>query len=287
MRNLDPNVTRVLQTMSDLLGRPIDTAEADFDREDFVSSKPHHRFRVGVRSADGTPFSSSERSFIHEIIDLLDLESTARLECKALDQRVRMLERENVDLSMKSRALAEASSRDALTGLYARWYLLEKIEEELNRAWRHGSPMSLLMLDLDHFKRVNDSFGHPTGDHLLQAIGDVLRDSCRVYDIPGRYGGEEFCLMLPETRIESTLSVAERIRSRVETTTFQCAGTPVQITTSIGVAGLDNIPDEGLFGAASLIERADRALYSAKDRGRNRIELWSTNLARPGVSTEH
>ena len=114
------------------------------------------------------------------------------------------LQRENLDLVVKNRMLSEVSSRDALTGLYNRWFVIEKIDSEMNRALRHGSPMSLLMLDIDHFKRVNDTWGHGAGDQVLKAIGKLLRDSCRVYDVPGRYGGEEFCIVLPETRPGNT-----------------------------------------------------------------------------------
>ena len=114
---------------------------------------------------------------------------------------------------------------------------------------------------------------------LGELVGQVLRDSCRVYDMPGRYGGEELCLMLPETKVENTMHVAERIRRRVAATPISVQGGPVHVTTSIGVAGIENVPDEDVFNANSLIERADRALYTAKDRGRNRVETWSSMLS--------
>ena len=126
----------------------------------------------------------------------------------------------NLDLSVKNRTLAEISARDSLTGLYNRWYVMEKIDSEMNRSLRHGSPVSVLMLDIDHFKRVNDAFGHTVGDQVLQSVGQVLRESCRVYDVPGRYGGEEFCVVLPETRIGNTTVVAERIRERLAASRF-------------------------------------------------------------------
>jgi diguanylate cyclase (GGDEF)-like protein len=152
--------------------------------------------------------------------------------------------------------------------------VIEKLDSELNRALRHGSPMSLLMLDVDHFKRVNDTFGHAAGDQVLQAIGKLLRDSCRVYDVPGRYGGEEFCILLPETRLGNTNVVAERIRSRLEATELGSAGTPIHVTVSIGIAGIDSSQDVDEVSPSALLDRADRALYTAKHRGRNRIELW-------------
>jgi diguanylate cyclase (GGDEF)-like protein len=238
--------------------------------------------------ADGALFDAAERRLVQQMVDLIQRDSVMRADHAALDQRLRMVERENLDLSMKNRALADISSRDSLTGLFTRWYVLDKIEAEMNRALRHGSPMSLLMIDVDHFKQVNDSFGHQTGDMVLQHLGQLLRDSCRMYDVPGRYGGEEFCLMLPETRLENTLAVAERIRRRVESTPMGASDGTIRVTASIGIAALDNIPDEALMGAASLIERADRALYSAKDNGRNRIEFWNAaQTQQPHRAFEH
>ncbi len=170
------------------------------------------------------------------------------------------------------------SSRDTLTGLYNRWYVIEKIDSELNRALRHGSPMSLLMLDIDHFKRINDTWGHPAGDEVLRSVGKLLRDSCRVYDVPGRYGGEEFCIVLPETKPGNTTVVAERIRKRLESTELACGESSVAVTASIGIAGMDSEGDNEVLSSAALIDRADRALYSAKSRGRNRIEMWDHAL---------
>src|SRR5207248_2217281 len=169
-----------------------------------------------------------------------------------LEARVAQLQRENLELIMKNRVLAEVSARDALTGLYNRWYVMEKIESEMNRSLRHGSPVALLMLDIDHFKRINDSFGHAAGDQVLKTFGQVLRESCRVYDVPGRYGGEEFCIVLPETRIGSTTAVAERIRSRLASTKIPIGNTSVTVTASIGVAGMDSIPDERVVSAAAM-----------------------------------
>jgi len=130
------------------------------------------------------------------------------------------------------------------------------------------------MMDIDHFKRVNDTYGHAVGDQVLRTIGQVLRDSCRVYDVPGRYGGEEFCIVLPQTPVGNTGTVAERIRTRVASTEVAVDGDSVAVTTSIGVAGVDGENGDTLMTATALIDRADRALYAAKHRGRNRIEMW-------------
>ena len=164
----------------------------------------------------------------------------ARPATKSWSSACSRLQRENLDLVVKNRTLSEVSSRDSLTGLYNRWFVIEKIDSEMNRALRHGSPMSLLMLDIDHFKRVNDTWGHGAGDQVLQAIGKLLRDSCRVYDVPGRYGGEEFCIVLPETKPGNTgrgggadPQPPGRRRS------FPCGETSIVVTASIGIAGMD------------------------------------------------
>src|SRR2546428_6264018 len=253
------NTTRLPGNRSPRLKLESGTA-ADEDR----STVPVSGSNLVVRASDGRSFSENEREFLREVFDLIRLseESDARL--RAFEDRVARLESENLDVLMQNRPRSEISARDTLTGLYNRWYVMQKIDSEMNRALRHGAPMSVLMLDLDHFKNVNDSFGHSVGDQVLKNVGQVLRESCRVYDVPGRYGGEEFCIVLPETRVGNTSAVAERIRQRLAESRFDVGGDHVAITASMGIAGVDSVADEGLVSSAALIERADRALYSAK-----------------------
>ena len=273
MQTFESAAARILEPISELLHKPLALVEGHSPQGNAFAirlSAP----RVAIVSTDGTPFTESERRLIDEVFGVLRMvgESDARYE--ELEQRMLSLQRENLDLVVKNRMLSEVSSRDALTGLYNRWFVIEKIDSEMNRALRHGSPMSLLMLDIDHFKRVNDTWGHSAGDQVLQAIGKLLRDSCRVYDVPGRYGGEKFCIVLPETKPGSTNVVAERIRSRLEATSLPCGDTSIVVTASIGIAGVDTTDMNELLSPAALIDRADRALYSAKNRGRNRVEMW-------------
>ena len=228
--------------------------------------------------------SEEEKALTRDVLALFASERRTAECVEALEKKIQLLERTNVELTVCNRVLTETASRDALTGLYNRTYLLDKIEAELNRALRFGAPMSVLMLDLDHFKQVNDRFGHVTGDRVLQRVGALLKESCRVYDVPGRYGGEEFCLVLPETTLESSVAVAERIRRRLEATTVSLPKGNVSITTSIGVVGLDADTDDDLYVPTALIERADRALYEAKDRGRNRVVPWANP---PSLATSH
>lgn len=196
-----------------------------------------------------------------------------------LQRRIEHLEGENRELKSVNQMLAEVSARDPLTGLYNRWFVIDKMDAEINRALRHGSPLALLMLDLDHFKEVNDTFGHAAGDEVLKSVARLLRESCRVYDVPGRYGGEEFCILLPDLDPGKSPMVAERIRQRLEMTETAVGGRAVVVTASIGVAGIESADGEPLLSPAALIERADRALYSAKHRGRNRVEIWNAQSA--------
>src|SRR5690349_17074965 len=233
MRRIAEAAGRVLRPLSSLLHTRL-RLESGVAADESTSAVVVSGSNLVVRAADNRPFTDAEREFLREVFDLIRLseENDARL--RAFEDRIGKLERENLDLLMQNRTLSEISARDSLTGLYNRWYVMEKIDSEMNRALRHGSPMSLLMLDLDHFKRVNDSFGHSVGDEVLKTVGQVLRDSCRVYDVPGRYGGEEFCIVLPETRIANTKHVAERIRTRLESTQLPVAGTSITVTASIG-----------------------------------------------------
>ena len=225
------------------------------------------------------------RAIVREIASLVRFANDRDARVRDLNERLANLENANLDLLMKNSALSEISARDSLTGLYNRWYVMEKIDSEMNRSVRHGSPVSLIMMDIDHFKRVNDSFGHSAGDRVLRSVGQVLRDSCRVYDVPGRYGGEEFCIVLPETKVGNTTVVAERIRERLEASRFDVGDDSVVVTASIGIAGIESVEAEGNLSPAILIDRADQALYSAKHHGRNRVEMW--NVAMHGADLAH
>jgi len=162
--------------------------------------------------------------------------------------------------------LVELATHDGLTGLYNRRHFVELAERELSRAARSHSPVSLCMIDADQFKQMNDEFGHAVGDRALTTLARATRGMLRAQDIFGRLGGEEFAVLLPDTRIEGALVVAERIRRSVEVTQVPTShSAPAWVTVSIGVAL--HRPGEGF---ESLMRRADHALYVAKDTGRNR-----------------
>jgi diguanylate cyclase (GGDEF)-like protein len=269
---------RILAPLSELLRKPLSIVDAGSPQARNTFAVRLEVPRVSIVAGDGTPFSEPERTLILELFGVIRVAEESEARYQELEQRMLSMQRENLDLTVKNRLLSEVSSRDALTGLYNRWFVVEKIDSEINRALRHGSPMSLLMLDIDHFKRVNDTWGHPAGDQVLQAIGKLLRESCRVYDVPGRYGGEEFCIVLPETKVGNTTVVAERIRHRLESTELPCGDTSIVVTASIGIAGMESADATDILSPAALIDRADRALYTAKNRGRNRIETWEEAL---------
>ena len=278
MRRIAEVAGRILRPLSRLLDRRLqldEGAAAAGDMTVVSVAAP----AVVVRAEDGRPFNESERQLLDEIFALARVADESDNRLRALEDRFLILQRENLDLVMKNRILSEISHKDALTGLYNRFYVMEKIDSEMNRALRHGYPISVLMLDLDHFKRINDSYGHPVGDEVLKIVGQVLRESCRVYDVAGRYGGEEFCIVLPETQVGNTTQVAERIRNRLATTPLSVGSASIVVTASIGVAGMDST--EGVLSASTLVERADRALYSAKHLGRNRVEMWNPGATGP------
>jgi diguanylate cyclase (GGDEF)-like protein len=169
--------------------------------------------------------------------------------------------------------LFESATIESLTGLLRREAILETLDRELERAQRYGRPLTLAMADLDYFKKVNDLYGHLAGDTLLKAISQVATDGLRSTDSIGRYGGEEFLVVLPETDISGAVSVAEKIRSLVQKTAVPMDnGAMVGVTISIGLASLrDDLPHQDRATARELIAAADRSLYEAKNSGRNRV----------------
>jgi diguanylate cyclase (GGDEF)-like protein len=168
--------------------------------------------------------------------------------------------------------LFASATYEGLTGLLRREAILERLEVELHRAQRHGRPLTVALADLDHFKEVNDRFGHLAGDSLLKRIADALGASLRDTDAVGRYGGEEFLLVLPETSLAGALVVAEKTRREVEAVRLRMDdGSEVSVTISIGLAELAGIRTPGEVTARDMIAAADAALYRAKHAGRNRV----------------
>ena len=164
------------------------------------------------------------------------------------------------------RKLAELATRDALTGAYNRRYFNERCMEEMGRAERSGKPFCIALIDIDHFKIVNDTFGHQFGDAALCAISRRCQSSMRTYDTFARYGGEEFCLLLPETRLSKAKFLLERLRKEISELDVEYETNSARITVSAGISELRQ--DDNMD---TLVSRADNALYKAKENGRNLV----------------
>ena len=162
----------------------------------------------------------------------------------------------------------ESATRDPLTNCYNKSYFLERLPSEFAFAKRHDKPVSLAMMDIDRFKKINDSHGHLAGDFVLRKIGSMLQERLRADDFLARYGGEEFALIMRESPKQNALQTAERIRKLVETTPFRHEGKKIAVTISIGVA---TWPAEHIDSGQDLVKAADASLYSAKRRGRNKV----------------
>ena len=177
---------------------------------------------------------------------------------------------------------------DGLTGVYVRRYFMERMAEELKRSIKYSLPVSVLMLDIDHFKRYNDQFGHLAGDETLKKVAALIRSNLRKVDIVARYGGEEFVVVLPESLASTAHEVAERIRSNIARYDFRIYDSQTKVTVSIGISTFpDDVFKEGPVSfyddlAFDLIRHADKALYRAKEEGRNRIFQYR-DLSAKGV----
>jgi diguanylate cyclase (GGDEF)-like protein len=191
-----------------------------------------------------------------------------------LEQALVMLEKSRDEIRLQNEELQVLACRDPLTDVANRRFFMETHEERFAAARRNKRPLSCIMVDIDHFKRVNDNYGHQTGDRVILSVAGALKSAVRGADAVCRYGGEEFCIVLTGTELEGAVAVAERIRERVDSPGF--AEVPVAV--SLGVSSIE-------FGAKSLlalINQADEALYASKEGGRNRVTRWDQCAAAVG-----
>ncbi len=235
---------------------------------------------VDIQSIVAIPFSFDQgRSgvfFLRSSPDepVLD-EEAVRLASAIAQGAVRALNRAAMFESVLSHQeqLEILAKTDELTGCLSRRYLMERLENELERAARYNRLLGLVMFDIDDFKNLNDTYGHTTGDAALRSIGEVLQRSLRTADFVGRYGGDEFLLVLPETSVHGTYQLADRIRSGVSRREFDLRGGRLGLTVSGGVVGF---PEANVVTPEDLIDRADEALYKAKAAGRNKIIYYNS-----------
>ena len=172
--------------------------------------------------------------------------------------------------AVENARLFQLATVDGLTGLYVRRYFEVRLQEELTRVRRHGGAVSLLMIDIDFFKKINDTYGHQQGDCILQEFASIIQTSIRYeIDLPCRYGGEEFIILLPSTDLEGAMSVAERMRKHCEMHKFvTLSNDAIKMTISIGVA---TVTKAQFISKESFIEYTDSKLYQAKHNGRNQV----------------
>ncbi|OGW38514.1 MAG: hypothetical protein A2Y97_00580 [Nitrospirae bacterium RBG_13_39_12] len=205
--------------------------------------------------------------YLHKPYNEIELNARiyACLRTKALQDELRVKNRQLEEVLLRVESLAIT---DPLTGLFNRRHFETTLEKEFNRSIRYLSPASCLMIDIDYFKKINDEYGHHTGDVVLKEVSEVIKDCIREIDTVARWGGEEFIVLLPETKKEASLQAALRILRVISEHKF--SGINRQITVSIGLA---NIPEPSIDTAEKLINTADLALYEAKAKGRNKIEV--------------
>jgi diguanylate cyclase (GGDEF)-like protein len=206
---------------------------------------------------------------------------------KELEARVRAMlriKRLQDELDQKNRELEDANKRlrklsitDGLTGLYNHRHVHELLRDEWERSARSGEPVAVAMLDLDRFKSINDTYGHPTGDVVLYETARIISETAREIDMVGRYGGEEFIAILPNTDEEAAAHFAERVREAVESYLYRDESNEIRMTVSCGVTAA---PREGVDSPEALLKQADEALYVAKTSGRNRV-IRSSEMPAP------
>jgi two-component system cell cycle response regulator len=175
-------------------------------------------------------------------------------------------------IAVENSSLFHQATTDRMTGLYSHHFFEKTLEEELERARRYKTSFSLVMFDIDHFKRFNDTYGHLQGDKIIREVARLLTRSIRQVDIPARYGGEEFAVILPSVDAKGALIVAERLRKTVGEYGFQSEEKPLHVTISVGIVQYN---PEIHYAVTEIIRSADKALYQSKERGRNRVSVSS------------
>ena len=193
---------------------------------------------------------------------------------KQLVQAKIALEKLTRELEEKNRILDHLANLDGLTGVYNHRYFQNTLDQEISRATRTEGSLSLMLIDIDHFKMFNDTHGHQTGDFVLVQFSKTLKENLRNYDTLARYGGEEFVVILPETNLEEAMSVAEKLRNAIASSTFSDNKDSYSVTASFGVTSSRPALDDN-FTKSRFVSQADEALYDAKEKGRNRVSAYA------------
>jgi diguanylate cyclase (GGDEF)-like protein len=256
-----------LGSLAMLIGR---NPRAHVPLEDDQASRNHARILRRGQKYEIEDMGSTNGTFVagNRVVGRVELADGARVQIGHTLLRFALLDDIEWDASKR---VYEASVRDGLTGAFNRRYFEERLVGEFAFAARHGAPLCVLLADIDHFKRINDRWGHPAGDHVLRQIGAALRTMLRAEDIIARYGGEEFAVLARGIDVAGARVLAERMRSLVERTKIEWEGEPIKVTLSVGYA--HNHSGPAIADPQRLVNDADKALYAAKRTGRNRIEI--------------
>jgi diguanylate cyclase (GGDEF)-like protein len=259
-----------VQSIKESLGKHYGLSEKETERLiDDVAEKSLEVFAFfEIQSGDMKPYSQILQEANEELGRLVFSYEQLLMNFKEEKERAEALARE---LREKNELLRNLSVRDGLTGLFNHKYLQEFLDQELFRGIRYRRPFSLIMFDLDHFKKINDSYGHRTGDIVLQKIGESILSLIRKNDVAARYGGEEFAIVLPETDLKGGLVIAERIRKAIEQLAIPADKNTIKVTVSMGVSAYQ--PEAKKKSKAQLIDAADSAMYQAKQTGRNKLGI--------------
>jgi diguanylate cyclase (GGDEF)-like protein/PAS domain S-box-containing protein len=240
------------------------------------SPLPGGKFRIQYTMVTGIPTGTPGE--IHALFSIQDVTSLSEainsynLEHRKLLSEMEVRKKAEAELKKLNKVLKERVIRDGLTGLHNHRHFWNVMRRDFQLAMRHRTDLSLLLIDLDLFKKVNDVYGHLFGDLVLKGIGKIILKSVRKTDIVSRYGGEEFAVLLPATNISGAGVIAENIRRAIEQHSFRSAHEKIRVTASIGVASLI---DHGPGSPQKLLDMADSALYCSKGQGRNMIVIYS------------
>lgn len=266
--------TRLLESFPDLPGKWLENkvrsvcllnnfAFTSWQQRPYLFNFKHHRPITGgvthmFQNCTFIPFegSESERLVCITLFDVTD---------SAISQR---------EVQQAQAELEELSNRDPLTGIYNRRFMETELNKEFKRVRRHGGTLSVLFLDLDFFKNVNDTYGHQAGDQVLIEVTQRIDGMTRATDCLARYGGEEFAIILPETDISGGLTFANRVRELIEKTPVYYEGHAITLTASLGLSEYD----EGIESHDALLDQSDKALYVAKEQGRNRVVCYTPDM---------
>jgi len=265
---------RLVNTVADIDGDEI-RFRGEFRHE---NGQPHSHFLLMLvnaseyaRNNDALLITAVATTSAGILFAVLIAYSIYRVNVESVKQERDRLERE---VEARTEEIKRLSNTDPLTGLYSRRYLEEQMGVEFKRAIRYNHSLSMLLVDLDHFKKINDTLGHLAGDKVLSEVGRRLGKAIRETDFIGRYGGEEFVVILPETKASDAIQIAEKMRHLVAERPVFFEGRPIKVTASIGVAELNS----GMTNYEEVFEGADKALYLSKEGGRNRTTLFNPPL---------